>query len=78
MGSNLGSDQQGAGRDPTSEEGSSTNSKARESTSGPVPVDLVTTSGGGLDPDISPEAAHFQARPSCEARNLPPDREFAP
>jgi potassium-transporting ATPase KdpC subunit len=70
----------GNGYDPTSSGGSNLGPTSKalaecvngdaENPGSPIPVELVTTSGSGLDPDISPAAAEFQIPRVARARHV--------
>ncbi|MGD0473696.1 MAG: potassium-transporting ATPase subunit KdpC [Candidatus Velthaea sp.] len=45
--------------------------KANPSAPGEPPMDLITSSGSGIDPDVSPEGAYWQAPRVASARHLP-------
>ena len=72
-GSNLGpTNQKLVSPDPATGEVSGAVRALRDSgVNGPLPIDLVTSSGSGLDPDITVEAAQVQAARVAQARGMP-------
>jgi potassium-transporting ATPase KdpC subunit len=70
MGSNLGPTNKALATRVEEE----VNRLKQENPNMPVPIDLVTTTGSGLDPDISPEAAFFQVPRIAKARGLSEER----